>query len=339
MYVKGKRKKTISHVENFRLPACYFFLNFELKSYLIVELLAFIKALSLLNDCVIIPGFGGFVSSYQPAGLHASRFTPPAKAVSFNKKLNFNDGLFVNYVADKEGINYFIASRKVNLLVEEMNYRLTDGEEISIPEIGTLRYDDHENLIFTPKITSNLNPDAFGLTGFSYETLFAHKQVKKPVPQAQRDATQVIFHKRTLLKVLVAVPLLLVLAATPLKNYKQYLQESNMGSITEMMTTSKSVPQAEIRTEPEAVVTETVQDPAADHDYFIIGGSFKSEENAGNFLTLLKDEGYPAVDLGIIKGLHYIAIESCATMDEAQKANREYASKSPDSGAWIYIKK
>ena len=304
-----------------------------------MELLAFIKELLLLNDCVIIPGFGGFVSSYQPAGLYASRFTPPAKTVSFNKKLNFNDGLFMNYVADKEGINYFIASRKVNLLVEEMNYRLTDGEEIGIPEIGTLRYDDHENLIFTPKITGNLNPDAFGLISFNYETLSARKQVKKPVPQAKIDAAQVIFHKRTLQKVMVAVPLLLLLAITPLKNYKQYLQESSLGSITEVMTSSTPVSSAGMMAKPETTQAEAAKDPVADHAYFIIGGSFKSEENAISLLTMLKNEGYPAVDLGIIKGLHYIAIESCATMDEAQEAQREYSSKSPDSGAWIYIKK
>lgn len=304
-----------------------------------MELLAFIKELLLLNDCVIIPGFGGFVSNYHPAGLQYSRFTPPSKTVSFNKKLNFNDGLFMNYIADKEGINYFIASRKVHLLVEEMNYRLTDGEEIGIPEIGTLRYDDHENLIFTPKITGNLNADAFGLTAFNYETLLARKQVKKPVPQVKRDAAQVIFHKRTLQKVMVAVPLLLVLAVTPLKNYKQYLQESNLGSITEMITSSTPVPAAETMTKPETAAVGPARDLAADHAYFIIGGSFKSDENAANLLAQLKDEGYPAIDLGIIKGLHYIAIESCATIDEAQKAHREYSSKSPDSGAWIYIKK
>jgi hypothetical protein len=305
-----------------------------------VELLAFIKELLLLNDCVIIPGFGGFVSSYQSAGLQASRFTPPAKAVSFNKKLNFNDGLFMNYIAEKEGINYFLASRKVNLLVEEMNYRLTDGEEIDIPEIGTLRYDDHENLIFIPRITSNLNPDAFGLSAFNYETLLTRKQVKKAVPQAKRDAAQVIFQKRTLQKVMVAVPLLLVLAITPLKNYKQYLQESSLGNLTEIMTSNTPVSAGtETIAEPEVTLTEAKKDPVADHAYFVIGGSFKSEENASNLLIMLKNEGYPAVDLGIIKGLHYIAVKGCATMDEAQEVHNEYTSKSPGAGAWIYIKK
>ncbi len=309
-----------------------------------MELLVFIKELLTLNDCVIIPGFGGFVSSYQPAAQQASRFTPPSKTVSFNKKLNFNDGLFINYIAEKEGISYFLASRKVNLLVEEMNYRLTDGEEICIPEIGNLRYDDHENLIFIPQISSNLNADAFGLTTFTFETLLARKkssrQISAPVvPQAQRDAVQVIFRKRTLQKVMIAVPLLVALAVTPIKNYTNYLQESNLSGISGMITVTKPVTPAEISVAEEIEESKPEEAPVPDHNYFIIGGSFKSDENAANYFATMKEKGYPVTDLGIIKGLHYIAVQSFATLDEAQQAHREFTSSMPDSGAWIYIKK
>lgn len=305
-----------------------------------MELLAFIKELLLLNDCVIIPGFGGFVSNYKPAGLHTARFTPPAKTVSFNRKLNFSDGLFINYIADKEGVNYFLASRKLNILVEEMNYRLTDGEEILIPEIGTLRYDDHENLIFTPKITCNLNPDAYGLASFNYETLYVRAQsARKAVAQTRKDAAQVIFQKRSLKKVLVMVPLLIALAVTPLKNNKENLQGSSLGNFTEMIALDKPVSQAEILEKQELATARAPENVMADHKYFVIGGSFKNDENAASFFALLKEEGYPAHDLGIIQGLHYIAIESFATFPEAQKRHSDYTSKLPDSGAWIYIKK
>ena len=96
-----------------------------------MELLAYIKELLLLNDCVIIPGFGGFVTNYKQAGLNASNFTAPSKSVSFNKKLNFNDGLFINHVASELGINYIAARKKIDLMVQELNYRLTDGDRIT----------------------------------------------------------------------------------------------------------------------------------------------------------------------------------------------------------------
>ncbi|MGE4585806.1 MAG: hypothetical protein AB7D05_00505 [Mangrovibacterium sp.] len=304
-----------------------------------MELLTSIKDLLLLNDCVIIPGFGGFVSSYQPAGLQGARFTPPAKTVSFNRKLNFNDGLFINYVADRKGISYFLASRKVNLLVEEMNYRLTDGEEICIPGTGTLRYDDRENLIFIPQITENLNPDAFGLTAFTYESLNSRKRQLQPVPQSRRDATQVIFQKRAMHKVLIAAPLLLALAITPLKHNQDYFQQSDLSNLSAMITFPKPEKTALEETVAEESQEASPEEVVAGHPYFLIGGSFKEEKNARAFLSAMKKSGYPARNLGIIRGLHYIALESYASFDEARKAHQDYLSKLPDSGAWIYVKR
>lgn len=303
-----------------------------------MELLAYIKELLLLNDCVIIPGFGGFVTNYKPAGMRSAQFTPPAKSVSFNKKLNFNDGLFINHVASAEGINYIAAGKKVNLLVQELSYRLTDGEEISISGVGSLRYDDQENLIFAPALASNLNLDAFGLAPFSYETLFARNQAKKSVPQLQQDAVQVMFQRRTLKKVLVAVPLLLALAVTPLKNNKENLLKSDLANLTEMMTVQ--TPSKPVFEEEVAMAVEQIQEEqVVEHHYFMIGGSFKNEENADTFISQMKAKGYEAENLGVIKGLHYISLGSFSSLHEAKNARDEYKTKSPGSGVWIYVKK
>ncbi len=302
-----------------------------------MELLAYIKELLLLNDCVIIPGFGGFITNYKPSTVHASRFTPPTKSVSFNKKLNFNDGLFINHVASQEGINYVAASQKVDLLVQELNYRLTDGEEISISGLGVLRYDAEENLIFTPRVESNLNLDSFGLAPFNYETLFARRQ-KAAATTRERDAVQVIFQKRTLKKVLVAVPVLLALALTPLKNNKENLLKSDLGTIAEMMTaqTPAAKPVAEENAEVTAEEIQAKQE--VEHRYFMIGGSFRDEENAVSFVSQMKAKGYDAKNIGIIKGLNYISLGSFASLDEARSARDEYKVKSPGSGVWIYVK-
>ena len=124
--------------------------------------------------------------------------------------LNFNDGLFINHVASQEGLNYIAARKKVDLLVQELNYRLTDGEEVAISGLGSLQYDEQQHLVFTPKIEGNLNIDAFGLTSFSYESLFARQIARKAISQENREAVEVIFQKRSLKKVLLAVPLLFV---------------------------------------------------------------------------------------------------------------------------------
>ncbi|SFE58735.1 HU domain-containing protein [Sunxiuqinia elliptica] len=305
-----------------------------------MKLLTYIKELLLLNDCVIIPGFGGFVSNYKSATVQNARFSPPSKAVSFNEKLTFNDGLLINHIVEKEGENYLAVSRKVDLLVQEMNYRLTDGETIEIDGVGSLAYDENENLAFQPVVTANLNLDAYGLGTFEYETLYAKKLVRTQISQEERDAVQVFFQKRTLKKVLVAVPLLFALAVAPVRNNTSHLQQSNLTSLTEMMTMREVVQRLEPR--PAVVETAVAEQPTIaveDHHYFIIGGSFRSEANANKFMQQKQTEGFKAKNIGFIKGLHYIALDSFASFKQAKAAQSKIKTESPGSGVWIYVKR
>ena len=302
-----------------------------------MELLAYIKELLLLNDCVIIPGFGGFVTNYKSAAIQSSQFTPPSKAVSFNKKLKFNDGLLINHIVEKEGDNYLTVSKKVDLLVQELNYRLTDGETIHVDGIGDLLYDENEHLVFNPIIRENLNLDAYGLKSFSFDTLYAKNLVRSRISQENRDAVQVLFQKRTLKKVLVAIPILIALALFPIKENKENLQKSDLSSLTEMMTTRETVKEITpiVRPVEEAAIEEQVQD----HRYFIIGGSFRDENNAERFVKQKTNEGFDARNIGFIKGLHYIALDSFETFSEAKSAQMKIKTESPGSGVWIYKKK
>ena len=300
-----------------------------------MELLAYIKELLLLNDCVIIPGFGGFVSNYKPANIRSSQFNPPSKEISFNKKLNFNDGLFINHISEKEGGNYLAVSKRVELLVQELNYRLTDGETIHIDGVGDLAYDKNESLVFNPAIRENLNLDAYGLRAFNFETLYTKNLVRSKISQEDRDAVQVLFQKRTLKKVLVAIPVLVALALVPIKNNKENLQKSDLSSLTEMMTVKAKVPEAS----PVVKYIEEVKEQPQDHRYFIIGGSFRSENNAEKFIEQKVEQGFNARNLGVIKGLHYIALNSFATFSEAKSAQMKVKTGSPGSGVWIYVKK
>lgn len=305
-----------------------------------MEALAYIKELLLLNDCVIIPGFGGFVSNYKSASHRNARFSPPTKAISFNEKLKFNDGLLINHIVEKEGNNYLAVSKKIDLLVQELNYRLTDGETVRIDGVGELFYDKNESLIFNPALTENLNLDAYGLTSFQFETLYARKTVRTQISQEERDAVQILFQKRTLKKVLVAVPLLVALALVPFQNNTGNLQKSTLSNIAEVIAKTEMTQRIEPRPAVvEASSTTKALTPVAEHNYFIIGGSFRSENNAAKFLEQKQDEGFEAQNIGIIKGLHYIALDSFATLEGAKALQAKIRMESPGSGVWIYVKK
>ena len=315
-----------------------------------MELLVYIKELLLLNDCVIVPGFGGFVTNYKQAGLQSSQFTPPGKSVSFNKKLNFNDGLLINHIASEEGINYIAARKKVDLMVQELNYRLTDGEEISIPGLGALNYDEQQHLVFTPKVEGNLNLDAFGLGQFNYETLFSRQMARKAaVSQQERQAAvEVIFQKRSLKKVLIALPLLFALAVIPLKNNLSHLQKSDISGFHTMVA-APAAAAAPVETaveeapvQAEEVVADAVETPVevaeqTEARYFLIVGSFKNQENAETYISQLSEKGYSGTNMGVIRGLHYISLGGFTTIDKALEARTNYQNES-GSSAWIYKK-
>ena len=66
-----------------------------------IELAQHIEVLLLENDCVIVPGFGGFVAYYTPAmRVEGNTFLPPTRTIGFNSQLKLNDGLLVqSYMA------------------------------------------------------------------------------------------------------------------------------------------------------------------------------------------------------------------------------------------------
>ncbi|MGE5426946.1 MAG: SPOR domain-containing protein [Methylococcaceae bacterium] len=297
-----------------------------------------IKELLLLNDCIIIPEFGGFVANYKPASVHNNQFTPPTKEIAFNNKLISNDGLLINYIAQAERIDYFDAKQKVENFVEETIINLEKNRTIYFEGIGYLHYDSRENLLFEPQVKENLLVESYGLQSFSYEKLY-QRQMPAPAFKIENpEALPVIFEKRRIKKLVVAIPLLMAMALIPLKNNKEYLSKSDMGmleSLMEAAPTSASI--AAQATDPAtAQYTEQVNaEVAKPFTHYIIGGSFKSEENANNYLEQLKNKGITGMNLGVYHGLHRIAIKGFYSEKEAQKELNVILHQSPQSGAWI----
>ncbi len=301
-----------------------------------MEINQYIKELLLLNDCVIIPEFGGFIANYKPASAENNQFCPPSKEVAFNNKLTSNDGLLVNYISETEGISYFEAKQKLDSFVEETLLNLERNRNVYFEGVGYLHYDSHENLRFEPQLNQNLLVDSYGLQNFSYEKLYQRQMPKPAFKVEYREPVPVIFQKRKLQKLVVAIPLLVAMALIPMKNHKEYLSKSDMG-LWEAIT--QSAPAATVSTEqiPTIQVTADIAPSNDQLKYFIVGGSFKSEENANKYLLQLKEQGYEGKNLGIFKGLHRVAMKGFPTMEEAQKELNHIRFQNPQSGVWIHV--
>ena len=79
-----------------------------------IELAKHIEVLLLENDCVIVPGLGGFIAHYRSSiyNKEMREFYPPVRTIGFNPKLVMNDGLLVQSYMSKTGFQHFIKYKK-----------------------------------------------------------------------------------------------------------------------------------------------------------------------------------------------------------------------------------
>ncbi len=120
------------------------------------------------HDCVIVPGFGGFITKSVPAYISnaTQMFVPPSKKISFNAQLSENDGLLANFISKKLGCEYNEALAAIQGTVALWKDTLDEDHPLKIDEIGRFYYDKEKNLQFKPKVDANFEWDTFGLPVF-----------------------------------------------------------------------------------------------------------------------------------------------------------------------------
>ncbi len=118
------------------------------------------------NDCVIVPGFGGFVCNHAPARINAAQhvFYPPSKHISFNISLKNNDGLLANQVSQAEKISFAEANDSIREFVSRALALLKLEKRLELKNIGILFLDAESNIRFEPDLAVNYLPDSFGMT-------------------------------------------------------------------------------------------------------------------------------------------------------------------------------
>ncbi|MBE0638906.1 MAG: SPOR domain-containing protein [Bacteroidales bacterium] len=151
-----------------------------------MEISNYIGELLHEHDCVIMPGFGGFVCNYQPAQIHPGQhsFHPPSKKILFNKELKSNDGLLASYIAIQNGISFESALQQIEDAAGELLLRIESGERVNLVNIGILYLDTDANIQFEQDNTVNYLKDAFGLSSFVSPPIQRniHRQVRKTEP-------------------------------------------------------------------------------------------------------------------------------------------------------------
>ncbi len=145
-----------------------------------IELAQHIEALLLENDCVIVPGLGGFVAHYASATRvrEENIFLPPTRIIGFNPQLKMNDGLLVQSYMSVYGTNFSDATKMVEHKVDELIATLHEDGKVDLPNVGEVRYTIHNTFDFAPYDNKITTPYLYGLDAFEMRELSA---LEKPL--------------------------------------------------------------------------------------------------------------------------------------------------------------
>jgi hypothetical protein len=329
-----------------------------------VDITAFIGELLFGHDCVIVPGFGGFIGNYAPARIDRSTgtFYPPVKQISFNRNLDHNDGLLIGRISKFSGVNYGDARTLVDEFVLSVRKKLEKGERVNFENIGSFINNHEGNLQFEPERNINYLLDSYGLEPFQCQPLEGY-DARTRIIKHDRPAHGITLRK-VLWRAAVIVPVisLLIIARTNLigtKVEKTTLNplvtaefENNKKAVDEGSVIDLSKPEeinAQVKSEVAAPeVTEVVAPPvtkvadlppvvAVSRPYFVITGSFKSKENAELQAAMLRNEGFSPEVVNAGNGFFRVCAVACNDLETAAGQKDSIAEKFP--GSWISRKK
>ena len=133
-----------------------------------IELGRHIEILLLTNDCVIVPGLGGFMAHHVEARFDSrdNMFLPPYRTLGFNPKLSINDSLLVQSYVEAYDISYPDALQRIENEVCEIKQHISINGSYILSNIGELSMNCDDNYVFEPCMSGVLTPAFYGLSSF-----------------------------------------------------------------------------------------------------------------------------------------------------------------------------
>lgn len=324
------------------------------------------------NDCVILPGIGGFIAHYQPASYNADsgEFAAPLRTIGFNRALTMNDGLVIQAYMQSHGLNYPDASKLAYKDISKLRRELIENGRAEFEGLGVLTKTSDGTYTFEPAITKVATPGLFGLPNVKAPLLYPINTVAVPnkstevVEPAQETTPKgrkytFTFKRQTIHNVAaVAAAVILSLAiSTPTSDTAEIPAKASamIGAIdfksvapqpAKATTTAPQTATAPHRDEPAESKTESPaaapKQPATpteastpSHYYTIVLASAVSKPNAEAFVAALKARGFNKAEVYKSKSMRRVVYSRFATESQAQAALNEITANDFAADAWV----
>ncbi|NNC96243.1 MAG: HU-CCDC81 and SPOR domain-containing protein [Chitinophagales bacterium] len=162
-----------------------------------MNLSVYIRNLLYDHDCIILPGFGAFISSYKSAAIHpvTHQFNPPSKELSFNSKLIKGDGVLQDYIARYENISYQQASELIEKMIADLKTEVNTSGISKLEGIGTLSLSPENKIRFQEDVDQNYLLDSFGLPSFTQKPPLKPKVVLSSPQDQERKIEPPVVRK------------------------------------------------------------------------------------------------------------------------------------------------
>jgi cell division protein FtsN len=324
------------------------------------------------NDCVIIPGFGGFVANYfdAKADLRTQEFCPPMRKIAFNQNLQNNDGLLNNYICTNYNLNWEDARNYVSKFVREIDEKLDNKQILVFDKLGSFAKIS-DAIVFTPNQNLRFFDDSYGLISFNFPLLKNEKGFvelqKNPVlsktKQAKYNQT-----KKNRKPIMYLVSAAAVVGGFIFFSLQFGLFENKNNGSTEYATISpvnissndkKDVDNAAAKKENtsnniaenvekiESVDVNIVEKTtvtnvdlmesgsAQTHNSFVIAGSFSNIENAQNLQFALNAQGFNAEILPNSNGMHRVSVKSFIESNQAIEELQNLRTQTGNQSLWV----
>jgi hypothetical protein len=277
-----------------------------------------------------LPGLGGFVVQSQQAGINRgkTRIKPPSRNAAFNSLLNHDDGLLTSTLARAEHLSYPEAAAKVQDFAMNCKKQISNGEISVLEGIGELYAGTEGEIIFRPYTHLNFHSGVYGMGALSLHPLTQQGNQAR-ITKKHADRKPVYINERRPASVkwtlILSAPVILFLLYGiffPASFRSLYTNYSGLipGFQHSRAIEQKIVRPVEVKAQAEpslAVVPDkpelVTEIPDQDNKtaissknttvpsmkYYIIGGCFENEKNAGKFLEELISRGFEAERAGV----------------------------------------
>lgn len=305
-----------------------------------MELERHIESLLLHNDCVMVPGMGGFISHYESARYEEAEdtFLPPYRSLGFNPQLHMNDSLLVQSYMEAYHLSYEAALSKVRQEVEEVTTRLHTTGRCELPRLGVFTINAEGKMEFEPKESGLLTPALYGLDLYEFHPL------TREVPMDEEPYIRIkVRTLKTVAASAAAVFLgLLMVAGTFFGTRNDGKAEAGLVSVTKMLPSpQESVKEADLSgtftalAEALGNVEITPERPlAAAKGYALVLACKIPRENAERFAQSIRSKGY---DVEVEGNAHdsMVLYGNYSTDQEAYSALTSLQDESAFAHAWI----